>query len=186
MPIYDNIGGVWREVKNIYDNVGGVWKTTRAVHDNVEGAWRESYRKNMLEDYITPFVINGEYMDGEITNEDQTNQLLTEIWGASTGGETKPIQVGWEIKNIPPSAQVTIEWEFSKTSWPMNDAIVTNNGQQSTVKTSNTGRIREYYYPSGKMSFYINFWTDIKSTSTMKIYHISINDKVIYPVQPVN
>ena len=183
MPIFSNVDGIWREVKNIYDNVGGVWKTTRAVHDNVDGAWRESYRKNMLEDYITPYVANAEYLQGTQINENQTTQLLTQISGVSTGGDTKPIQIGWLINNIPPGAKVTIEWEFMKDNWAMNDAIITSNHQNVTAETGNFTRKRSQYYVSGSMLIFINFWTTGQTTSTMKIYHISINDKVIYPVQ---
>lgn len=43
MPIFDNIGGVQRQVAKSYSNINGVYREDSKVYDNVNGVWREAY-----------------------------------------------------------------------------------------------------------------------------------------------
>lgn len=181
MPIFSNVDGIWREVKNIYDNVGGVWKTTRAVHDNVEGTWRESYRKSVFEDYFTPFNASTEYLNGTFKNENRGDHLYSEIEGVAMGGDTKPIQVGWKISNIPPGHTVVIEWEATKGTYAQNDVVATSNGQQLEVFTNTFGRKTTQFNPSGTMELFWNFWTPDQTKSFFKIYSVEIGGVQKYP-----
>ena len=183
MPIFTNVDGVWREVKNIYDNVGGVWKTTKTVHDNVGGAWRQSYRKNTFEDYFTPFHANTEYVGGTYKNENNGSYLYSEINGRSTGNSRTPIQVGWKISNIPQGQTVTIDWEMTKGTYAENDVVISSNGQQLGVETNTFQRKSSQFSPTGSMIIFWNFWTSTHTHSFFKIHQVQIGGVTVYPVQ---
>lgn len=47
MPIFDNIGGVQRQVAKSYSNINGVYREDSKVYDNVAGVWREAHSSGL-------------------------------------------------------------------------------------------------------------------------------------------
>ncbi|QJD86722.1 hypothetical protein [Cohnella herbarum] len=43
MTMHVNIGGAWKQAKEVWVNIGGVWKKTKEVHTNIGGAWKKGY-----------------------------------------------------------------------------------------------------------------------------------------------
>lgn len=43
MPVYNKVGGIWKDVPNVYNKVSGVWRNSSAGYVKVGGVWRTVY-----------------------------------------------------------------------------------------------------------------------------------------------
>ncbi|WML35939.1 hypothetical protein [Clostridium sp. OS1-26] len=91
-----NVGGVWRQVKNIFANVGGVWRQVKYSYANVGGVWRSAYQA--IYALFTAGVQNVPYtLDvgsyGTVTN---TGSSLS-IYGCGDDRHGSSVYIRWNV-----------------------------------------------------------------------------------------
>lgn len=182
MPVRDKIGGTWRDTAAMWDKITGEWRPVAAAWRKVDGVWRQIF-DGVKSNYFKQYTANMDRLTGRHTFTEAIGAMTATVTGYA-GGYSNGCQVGWIVENLPAGANVSVEWEYYKAGYAMNDIIITSaNGQLQThsIAEAVTRQTLTTTNHTGWLLFMIDFFPDYTTTTWITIKKITVDGRQVWP-----